>query len=268
MKLAWLTDVHLNFLKPNERAAFYQRIAASHCERVVISGDIAEATSFADLLVEMQQALSRSIYFVLGNHDYYHGQVDKVRQTASLLTAQQPGLYWLGCCGAIKLTPNTLLMGQDGWADGRLGSYQASPVNLQDSRLITDLFQQKCLGRNHLLGKMQSLADTDAEKLKCDLLTAVKAKISHVVAVTHVPPFKQNCLYEGKISSDDYLPYFGSKIMGDVLLQVASAHPQIHITVLCGHTHSQSSYQPIANLVVKSGEAKYFYPEVQAVLDI
>jgi len=40
-----------------------------------------------------------------------------------------------------KLDNNIFLIGQDGWADGRLGDYQSSRVVLNDSRMIADLFQ-------------------------------------------------------------------------------------------------------------------------------
>lgn len=38
MKLAWLTDIHLNFLDANERKHFYQGIIKTQCDGVVISG--------------------------------------------------------------------------------------------------------------------------------------------------------------------------------------------------------------------------------------
>jgi len=43
-------------------------------------------------------------------------------------------------------------------------------------------------------------------------------------------------MHKNKISTDDWLPYFSSKIMGDVLMQVAQENPQVEFLVLCGHT--------------------------------
>jgi len=43
MKLAWLTDIHLNFLKKDRRKQFFDSIINSYCDAVLISGDIAEA---------------------------------------------------------------------------------------------------------------------------------------------------------------------------------------------------------------------------------
>jgi hypothetical protein len=46
MKLAWLTDIHLNFLKVESRQKYYESILATGCDALSISGDIAEASSF------------------------------------------------------------------------------------------------------------------------------------------------------------------------------------------------------------------------------
>ncbi|CZH31084.1 phosphoesterase [Legionella pneumophila] len=61
----------------------------------------------------------------------------------------------------LQLNNNTILVGQDGWADGQLGNYDDSQVVLNDSRMIADLFQEKLLGRSQLLAKMQQLTDPE-----------------------------------------------------------------------------------------------------------
>ena len=67
MKLAWLTDIHLNFIDLTQRKQFYQKIMDSLCEGLLISGDIAEAPCVEELLQELALFLKRPIYFVLGN---------------------------------------------------------------------------------------------------------------------------------------------------------------------------------------------------------
>ena len=268
MKLAWLTDIHLNFLEQTRRQLFYKNIIKKLPDGILISGDIAEAPSASDILIEMEKALSLPIYFVLGNHDYYRGQIEAVRQSIISLTKKVKNLHWLGHTGAIPLSTDTMLLGQDGWADGRLGDYHHSSVRLNDERMIADFFQQKCLNRNHLLVAMQKWADYDARRLHRDLQTAASTGAVRIIVITHVPPFKENCLYQGKVSNDDYLPYFGSKATGDVLLQFSEDHPSINITTLCGHTHSHSHFQPLPNLEIKSGHADYGKPEVQEIITI
>jgi hypothetical protein len=115
---------------------------------------------------------------------------------------------------------------------------------------------------------MQTLADTDAEQLCIDLQKAVSMQPKNIIVMTHVPPFKECSLYEGKISNDDFLPYFASKATGDVLVQIAQNNPVIEFLVLAGHTHHWADYQALINLHVKVGKAEYYRPEVQEIIEV
>lgn len=268
MQYAWVTDIHLNFIEYIDRQKFYQEIMSTNCNGVLISGDIAEADCLVSLLQEMTKEINKPIYFVLGNHDYYKGRVSEVREAMTALTLDLDKLYWLPASGIQKLNDDTYLIGQDGWADGRLGDYQNSRVALNDSRLIADLFQAKILGRFQLLEKMQQLADTDAFELQKNLEQAINQNPKEIIVLTHVPPFKEACMHQGKISDDDWLPYFASKIIGDVLLEVAQKNPSINFLILCGHTHSTAKYQPIDNLIVEAGSAEYSHPVIQKMIKL
>ncbi len=269
MKLIWLTDTHLNFLHKEDRMSFYQKIKETSGNKVVITGDIADAPSISSLLTEMAKAINIPIYFVLGNHDYYHGSVDLVRQEMIALTEQEPLLHWLPIAGVQHLGHETILLGQDTWADGRYGDYANSLVSLNDSRMIADLFQSKILGKYALLDKMQELADKDANHLKVNLINAIKNQtLKKIIIALHVPPFPEASLYEGKMSNDDFLPFFTSKATGDVLLQISKENRDIEFLVLCGHTHSKAYWAPRNNLIVKVGAADYGKPEIQETISI
>lgn len=268
MNLAWLTDIHLNFLDDYARKKFYEEIVSTQCDGILISGDIAEATSISDILNEMSSYVKMPIYFILGNHDYYHGHIQEVRKTMTLLTQEDNQLYWLSASGLQTLSKDTILLGQDGWSDGRLGDYHNSHLSLKDCRMIYDLIQVNLLGRTQLLEKMQQLADVDAKQLKNDLELAVIKNPKKIIVLTHIPPFKEACMYQGKISKDDGLPYFSSKVTGDVLMQIAQENSAIDFLVLCGHTHSSARYQPLENLCIKVGKAEYHHPEIQEIISI
>ncbi len=268
MKLAWLTDIHLNFLDKEMRNNFYQEIISTKCDAVLISGDIAEATDVKELLTEMLDCIRKPIYFVLGNHDYYRGQIEEVKAAMIALCKENSQLYWLPECGMQILTDKTILLGQDGWADGRYGDYANSRVSLNDSRLISDLFQEKIIGKFKLLDKMQQLADNDASHMRIDLQQAVNRHPDKIIVLTHVPPFKEACMYNGKISDDDWLPYFSSKVIGDLLIEIAEANPSIEFLTLCGHTHGEANYQPLDNLIIEVGAAEYYHPTIQKMIFI
>jgi predicted MPP superfamily phosphohydrolase len=265
-KLAWLTDIHLNFLDEDERAVFYESIEKTNCDSVLITGDIAEAPSIEMIMKEMVTQINRPIYFVIGNHDYYRGSVKKVRDTLTSLTKNNDLLYWLPASGFQKINEKVIILGQDGWADGRLGDYQNSNVRLNDSRMIEELRNANILGRSQLLEKMQELADADAASLQIDLTNGLSQAPQKIIVLTHVPPFREACKYEGKISDNNWLPYFSSKVMGDLLIEIAASNPEVDFLVLCGHTHGEAHYQPLINLTVKAGLAEYSKPGIQEVI--
>lgn len=269
MKLAWITDIHLNFLESADRKRFYQDIVTKKSDAVVVSGDIAEAPTVSDILEEMAQHTAKPIYFVLGNHDYYQSSVENVRQKVTQLSKENSSVNWLPETGLVQLNKDTLLLGEDCWADGRYGSYANSRVMLNDSRMIQELREGNIIGKYQLLDAMQKLADSDAAKLKKNLQLAIQEHLpKKIIVLVHVPPFKESCMHEGKISNDDYLPFFASKITGDVLMDAAKANPDIDFLVLCGHTHSSSYYKPLDNLTVKAGNVEYGKPTVHEVIEL
>ncbi len=262
----WLTDIHLNFIDEPARYEFYRQIVDTKCDGVFITGDIADAESIEDILTEMANAIRKPIYFVLGNHDFYGGEVQMVRQQMEFWTEYNEYLFWVPKLKLEELAEGIVLVGQDGWADGRLGDYENSHVTLNDSSRITDLFRASLYGKQKLLEKMRYLADVDAKALERDIKQAFAKKPTKIIILTHVPPFKEACLYNGKISNDDFLPFFSSKVMGDLFMEVATKNPKVEFHVLCGHTHGEASYQPLDNLLVMVGKADYGKPKIQRVI--
>jgi 3',5'-cyclic AMP phosphodiesterase CpdA len=262
MRVVWATDIHLNFLSQQERSIFYSSIHAGQPDAVFITGDIAEAPCLQELLHEMQQAIDVPLYFVLGNHDFYHGSIETVRREIQYWCLTQSGLTYLSSSGLIELTPKTVLIGHDGWGDGRFGNYQQSPVRLSDQELIRD-FQS--LDRDAVLCKLQAFGDEAAAYLH-EVLTKALDSYEQVMCLTHVPPFKEACWYQGKMGNDDWLPYFACKATGDVLMKMAQVRPDCHLTVLCGHTHHAGTVNMRPNLHVMTGAAEYGQPTIQQTL--
>jgi predicted MPP superfamily phosphohydrolase len=92
MRLAWLTDVHLNFVPFSAVTRLIEEILAESPDAVLIGGDIGEANDVCLYLKQLAEQLRLPIYFVLGNHDYYRGSVagvrSKVIELAPLLRMQ------------------------------------------------------------------------------------------------------------------------------------------------------------------------------------
>lgn len=258
MKLAWVTDIHVDFLAEEDVTLFCDSVLRSGADGLLVGGDIATARSFEPALRSLERQIGKPIWFVLGNHDFYGASVAEVRGRATLLSKEER-IVWLGAVDAVALTPRTGLVGHDGWGDARLGDHAGSPVVLNDFLRIADLV---AADKAHLAEVLGRLGDESAAHLRRVLPGALE-RFQQVVVLTHVPPFREACWHEGRISGDDYLPYFACKATGDVLLDEASRWPDRLVTVLCGHTHSGGECRPLPNLRVVTGGAAYGRPAIQ-----
>lgn len=263
MRLAWATDIHLNFLSPAGIDHFCALVAAEEPDAVLLTGDISEAPELRTHLLHLAHHLRRPIYFVLGNHDFYRGSIAQVRTAAAALTSGSEWLHWLPECGVVALSEKTALVGVGGWGDGGLGDARNSPVRLNDARLIHELAPFNHHDSLPLLARLGLEAATSLQPYLADALS----RFQHVVVATHVPPWRAACWHEGEPSNDDWLPFFACKAVGDMVSDAFTASGS-HGTVLCGHTHSSGVSQILPNLEVRTGAAEYGRPGVAGLLEL
>jgi len=261
-RLAWLTDIHLNFLDSRRVKEFCRSVADHHPDAVLISGDIGDASTIKIYLWILEDEIDRPIYFILGNHDFYHGSIAGVRAAIQELSERSDSLHWLPAKGVVKLTAETCLIGIDSWADGRLGDYEKSHVMLNDYNLIKELTGLDQIARRL---KLNELGDSAAAELR-DILPEALDRFRQVILLTHVPPFKEACWHEGTLSNDDWLPHFSCKAVGETLVEFMRRNSHCEMTVLCGHTHSAGSAKILPNLSVKTGGGVYGSPRLQELL--
>ncbi len=264
MRAVWVTDIHLDFLTPEQVEDFCAAIRAQAPDLLLVGGDIGDAQTVGAYLRTLVRLVERPTYFVLGNHDFYRSAIPTVRRAMAALCADQPRLTYLSQASVVPLTPTTALIGHDGWGDGRLGDYARSTVRLNDHLLIDELTG---LDRAGLLDELHRLGDEAAEHLR-RVLPAALASHERVLCLTHVPPFVEACWHEGKTSDDNWAPFFTCKAVGDVLKTVMAGRADRHLTVLCGHSHGAGTAQILPNLRVLTGRADYGRPEVQPIVKI
>lgn len=262
MRLAWLSDIHWDATRPPEAHACIEALVKTAPDAVLVSGDIAMAPTLIRVLMTLQEAVSVPLYFVLGNHDFYGASIDTVR-TEVVSLSESEALVWLGSRDLIALDAETALIGHDGWGDGRAGDYSSSSVLLNDFYLIRDFVN---LDRQDRFALMQKLADESTEHIAAGLSQCAKMKT--VVVLTHVPPFPETTLYNGKMSGPDFLPFFCNQRLGEILLAHAEKNPSQQIRVLCGHTHASTTRRPVGNLLVEVAAAEYGQPIVNGLLDL
>lgn len=264
MRIAWATDVHFEFLSPAALARFVVQLAESPAEAFLLGGDISHAHGLEKHLRILERALERPIYFVLGNHDYYHGSIERVRKLVETMSAESQFLRWLPSAGPVTLSETTGLIGHGGWADGRAGDYEFSVVSLNDFKLIEDFLG---LDQEERLAKMQQLAG-EASDFFLHALPRAFERWTRVIALTHVPPFAKAAWQGGRMSDQDWLPYFASEVVGKTLGPIMKRNPTRQLLVLAGHTHSPGEVEILPNLKVVTGGARYGFPEIQRVWEV
>ena len=263
-KIAWMTDIHLNFLKRPEVVAFCRDVAGMNPDAVLLGGDIGDARTIKTYLEIFQDVLDCPIYFLLGNHDFYHGSIAEVREQIKKLSTGSRLLHWLPEVGIVPLAEKTCLLGCESWADGRLGDYAKSKVMLNDYFLIDELTG---LDSRDRLKRLKSLADDAAAGLS-EILPKALDRFQTVILLTHVPPFTEACRYQGQKTSAEWLPHFSCKAAGDVIMKHMSNYPNREMLVLCGHTHDAFQIRIRTNVEVRVGGAVYGMPRIQGLLNM
>jgi predicted MPP superfamily phosphohydrolase len=269
MRLAWLTDIHLNFVSADRRRDFLDR-TAQQSDAVVISGDIGESQSVEHYLREMAQVMQRPVYFVLGNHDFYRGSVAETRQRVTRAAAESQHLVYLTAAGVVEITPETALVGHDGWADARLGDFERSDIVLNDYLLIDELrwwTTGRTLDKGTLRHVLERLGDEAGRHFERRIAEAA-SRYPRVIAVTHVPPFREATWHAGRLSDDNWMPHFSCQAAGQAMLRAMGLYPHSELLVLCGHTHGGGQADPADNVRVLTGGAEYGKPEIQQVIQV
>jgi len=259
MKILWATDIHLNFINSAKFNNFCNKLTDLKPDMILIGGDIAESGSLIEILLALEAKIQCPIYFVLGNHDYYHGSISDVRKQVKKISSDSPYLQYLSDAGIVKLTSDTCLIGHDSWADGRSGDCLNSDVRLNDYVMIKEL---KNLDKQARLIKLNKLGDEAASFFRKTLKQAL-SKFENIILLTHVPPFLEACWHQGNLSDDDFLPHFCCKAAGEVFVELMIKNPDKNLTIYCGHTHSGGTSYILPNLMVNTGGATYGKPDIQ-----
>ncbi|MEM7478177.1 MAG: metallophosphoesterase [Planctomycetota bacterium] len=261
---AWISDPHFNFVPLSDWEILVEQITSSQAQAILITGDISESEDVAWQLERLQSACEKPIYFVLGNHDFYHGSIKGTRRGVEELCQARDGLHFLTGSQPIRLDDSWTLCGDDGWADGRIGDYFRSPVRMNDFVLIDELTNLDDLSR---WKRLKREGTESALRLRRQLEAARQVSQNSIV-LTHVPPFREACWYQGSHSNDDWAPFFASYVMGWMLKRFCQRYPEHSILVLCGHTHSEGKSRILNNLTVWTAGAEYGEPTIAEMITL
>lgn len=261
--LLWLTDLHLDRVGDSTRTQFLSSLSESAAEVIVITGDISVAQSLPGHLLEIGYACSPgSVYFVLGNHDFYGSCFEAVDRAVSAVCKQQKNLHHLGHGERISLGNNSALIGHRGWADGRAGWGNRSAARNPDREIIADF---RGLSNEKMFQKMGELGKESAAYFRRSLPYALKC-YRNVWIATHVPPFTDAALYNATPCDRLRQPFYSNVSAGGVIKGIAERYPEKTVTILCGHTHSSADVRIGANVNVRAGRSRPGFPEIQEIV--
>lgn len=262
-RFAWVTDPHLNFVPFRRWEVWIREIQDSQVNGILITGDISESEDVVFQLQRLSEAVDLPIWFVLGNHDFYRSSIAQVRRDVAAASDADPNLHFLTGTEGVQLAPDWYLTGEDGWADGRVGDYYRSPVRLNDYHLIEEL---SGLTAQKRLRVIRREAAAGAVRLRRQLEIG-RQQAHNQIVLTHLPPFREACWYEGSISDDDWAPFFTCAAIGWMLRRFCSRYPEQNVWVLCGHTHGSGKSRIGPNLTVWTGGAEYGEPRVTELVE-
>lgn len=272
MQIIWLTDIHLDFVDKNCHIKLIESIVKNAKEYkgqscVVLTGDLGNSNCTHDFMLEWRKVLELhnniKLYFVLGNHDYYGSGIERERSKYRDSPLQN---NWLSNINHVQLTEETCLVGHDGWYDGGYANWFQSKVDMNDYYQIFEL-SKNWYEKDRIFEKINELSKEAAEHVYAKSLEAIQDGTKNVFIATHVPPFRENSVYQEQISDDDWMPHFSSKHMGDKIIQLSQENPDIKFVILCGHSHGKAKYLN-NNIVCHTGEAQYRYPKICGTFNV
>ena len=229
---------------------------------VLLTGDVSNALSLEDDLHSIQHAANAPVYAVLGNHDYFGSSFTEVQNRTRMRVSNQNMITWLDDVNYISLPDDIALVGNGCWGDASAGSYWNSSLSLElpDFREIEDF---RALSRQERLQLMKSLGKKAARHLADSCFQAAQIH-QMVIVLTHVPPFPQVCLFEGRVNNES-LAFFCCAQAGKALRDVAVAFPGVRFIVLSGHSHEEAEYDVLPNLRAIVQGAQYHKPSYRAI---
>ena len=272
-----MTDIHLDFIthaaSPNVSSknldTFCHLVLRENPDGALISGDISLATSLEEHLIDLESRLKMPIYFVLGNHDFWGGSFNSIRNLCSKITRESEYLRYLTVMNYTQLAPSVALVGHDGWYDGLNGDPRVTNFIMNDWTHITDFVRATRLDGSIDLNKILSISRQQARSAANHLAMSIKSAITQknvkkIIVLTHVPPFLNP---HGRNEPELNL-WYSSKTLGDMLFSAAAAYPDVTFKVLCGHVHEACTLQITPNLIFQSGVAEYSKPMPQGIIEV
>jgi predicted phosphohydrolase len=252
MKIGICSDLHLNFVSSEYKDAIINvvRPIASGLDLLLIAGDISTSISLNWHLDCITEALGGiPYYFVLGNHDRWGS---KYYDSHKLVTRRPEYIHGQ----RVQLTPDTILVGVNGWFDAMVGDPQRI-YDTNDLVYVNDLCEQNGVT---IRARIREWAAEEAKVLRKILgdLSCVK----RVLVLTHYPPWAN--------ANDDpkYYPWSVCVAVGKAITEIALQNQGVQFDVFCGHTHHKWESKVLDNVTISVQIAEYGEPQIGSIIEV
>lgn len=281
MQFAWCSDIHLDFVDDEDNSrliSFANELKEKDPDGIFVTGDISNSSRLVYHLSVLEREVGRPIHFVLGNHDFYGSSIEEVRKAMHKVSNISQFLKYVPLTSYTVLTPQTALVGHDGWYDGLHGDADRSEFVMTDWFAIKDFV--KCSGGEQYMraahqvknkAELLALIRCMSREATIHVMNGIKqaaARHKNIIVLTHVPPFAEAHMHNGRLGDDNAMPWFTSKMMGDMLLDAARSYPTVNFTVLAGHTHGEYAGKPARNMRVMIAGADYGRPKLASMIEV
>ena len=264
--IAWATDTHFEIASDKQFKKFIE--SCEDCDALIITGDIAQATSWQHYLYKVAKKLNPiPVFFILGNHDIYYS--DLLTEHDKLNHINVDNLYPLTTLPPYIIGDDIAIIGHQNWWDGGYSGAQTNVIDrtfmFQDYMLIDNLKHFVNQEQRFICLRGMSEAATD---IIMDKLKAAHDKVDNVILAVHVPPYPENCTHFGLPMTNNFLSHFSSRTLGDALFFYMRNNPNKKLLVLSGHTHEETVFQPLPNLTSRTTKANLFKPRTHTILKL
>jgi predicted phosphohydrolase len=252
------SDIHLDHASNGTKRKFLQEIEKLNTP-LFIAGDISDGRKVTSHLEQIAEACKHDVYFVLGNHDYYHSSFAEIDSKISYLMHHYPNLIYLPHMGIVRLNSDTCVIGPDSWYDAKIAPYpHLIPLGMSDFDYIQDL---RGLNRFDLFNKFQAKASAGLVHLK-EMVGLAVTKYKNIIIMSHPVPFGSMNIHQTSLSPF-YIWYEAGMFLGDF----ASDNLNNNFLWLCGHTHDRVEKDYGENFKVCCMGAEYTLPKFGAFLN-
>lgn len=265
-KIGWLTDPHFDKCDIDYFYQISKKFKAENLDGLIITGDISEGGTTMLYLSFLEKLISKPIWFVLGNHDWYNVSRDVGFELIKKYSNHN--LIFLDDIPFIKLNKTTCLIGGENWWD----AFFKQSFGLLDGMYMSEDYEKISFispekHESNPFSKIKLLAAIKSDVLIEKLINAFKIFDTVYLAV-HVPPFKEGCLFSAIEMPENWLNHFCDHELGIKLKLLMKSYPEKELKILSGHTHSKSTKKIKQNIKQYVGASTLKKPKICDIIKL